>query len=233
MGKVKLDERLSAVAQFVKKGSRVADIGTDHGYLVSYLVENNIASYGIAADLREGPLNNARETVIQCGINDKVELILSDGLKNIPEGSCDTVVLAGMGGNLIADILSECEWIKSGNINIIAQPMTHAEVLRDFFVHNGFTITEEVTAADGKRLYCIMSASYMGEYTEKDISYIYLGELLRNNDSVTKAYINKMLFTLEKKYNALLSANKNDNDNLESIISEIKTKITEVYNGNS
>lgn len=232
MGKIRLDARLSAVASLVRKGSRVADIGTDHGYLVAYLIENGISPSGIAADLREGPLNNARQTVIEQGISDKVELILSDGLKKIPEKSCDDIVIAGMGGNLIAEILGACKWIYDEKLNIVAQPMSHAEVLREFYIKNGFEIKEEKNATDGKHFYCVMSAVYTGKKTKKDISYIYLGELTENSDEITKRYIAKMLTTLEKKYNALVGAGKEDTDNLGEIISQIKMKVAEVYNGN-
>lgn len=233
MGKIKLDARLSAVASLVREGSRVADIGTDHGYLIAYLIENGISPCGIAADINKGPLENARGTAVDAGISDKVQLILSDGLKNIPENSCDDIVIAGMGGNLIAEILSACEWIYNKNLNIVAQPMSHAEVLRDFYINNGFEIKEEKTATDGKRLYCVMSATFTGVKSDKDISYIYLGELLNNNDATTKAYTDKILFTMEKKYSALMKAGKEDEENLKGIIFEIKKKITEAYNGNS
>ncbi len=218
---IKLDARLSAVASLVRDGVRVADIGTDHAYLLTYLIEKGVCPRGIAADLRKGPLENARQTVIEAGLTDKVELILSDGLENIKEGSCDDIVIAGMGGNLIAEILSKAHWIKNENLNIVAQPMTHAEVLRQFFVDNGFEILREKTATDGRRLYCIMSAKYSGKKSEQDISYIYTGQLFENNDETTKKYIEKLLTTLEKKHTALINAGKND-DNLGRIIYEIR-----------
>ena len=117
---IKLDSRLKAVASLVREGARTADIGTDHAYLLTYLIEKGICPQGIAADLRRGPLENARQTVIEAGLSDKIELILSDGLENIKENSCDDIVLAGMGGNLIAEILSKAQWIKNENINIVA-----------------------------------------------------------------------------------------------------------------
>lgn len=226
---IKLDERLSAVASMVREKARVADIGTDHAYLPSWLVLKGISPGGIAADLRKGPLENARQTVIEHGLSDKIELVLSDGLDNIKENSCDDIVLAGMGGNLIADILKRAPWIKSKNINIVAQPMTHAEVLREFFVSEGFSIIEEKTATDGRRLYCVIKAHYTGEKAEHDISYIYTGKLFENSDSITKAYIEKLIFTLEKKYNALTSANKPDTEEIGSIVSEIKRKYEEKF----
>ena len=221
MSKIKLDDRLKAVASLVRKGKRVADIGTDHGYLVAYLIENNICPSGIAADLRKGPLENARQTVIQQGLSDKIELILSDGLEKIPENACDDIVIAGMGGNLIAEILEKAPWVKDRRINVVAQPMTHAEVLRQWFIDNGFTINEEATATDGKRLYCIISAVFTGEKAKHNASYIYSGEIKPDID-LNRKYLEKVLTTLSKKYNALMSANKEDTDNLKKIIKELE-----------
>ena len=226
MSKIKLDDRLSAVAGLVRNGKRVADIGTDHGYLVAYLVENGVCPGGIAADLRKGPLENARQTVIQQGLSKKIELILSDGLHNIPENSCDDIVIAGMGGNLIAEILEKAPWVKSDRINIVAQPMTHAEVLRQYFIDNGFTINTERTATDGKRYYCIISASYTGIVKDCNPSYIYTGEIRPESDTDIK-YLQKILTALTKKYNALMSAEKEDTDNLKVIIEEIKSLLGE------
>ncbi len=222
---IKIDTRLSMVASLVREGARVADIGTDHAYLLTYLIQNEICPFGIAADLRKGPLDNAKQTVIAEGVADKVELILSDGLENIKENSCDDIVLAGMGGNLIADILSKAQWIKNENINIVAQPMTHAEVLRQFFIDNGFEITKEKTATDGRHYYVAMSARYNGNVKRRGISYIYTGCLFENTDPITYNYINKMLTTLKKKHNALLSAGKQNADNLGEIIKEIEENL--------
>ena len=221
MSKIKLDDRLSTVASLVRNGKRVADIGTDHGYLVAYLVENGICPSGIAADLRKGPLENARQTVIQQCLSDKIELILSDGLENIPSDACDDIVIAGMGGNLIAEILEKAPWVKDERINIVAQPMTHAEVLRQYFIDNDFTITGEKTATDGKRYYCIISANYTATKQEHTLSYIYTGEIKPETDTDIK-YLRKILTALTKKYDALMSANKEDTDNLKEIIDDIK-----------
>ncbi len=229
MSKVKLDSRLSIVASLVRQGSITADIGTDHAYLLCYLIEKGICPKGIAADLRKGPLENAGRTVVDCGITDKVQLILSDGLQNIPENSADDIVLAGMGGILIAEIIEKAKWVYSDKINIVAQPMTHAEVLRQFFCENGFKIIRERTATDGKRLYCAMSAVYTGEKNDVSKSYYYLGELLKNDDEVTKKYIDKMIFTLEKKLAAQKNAGIKDEEKLEELVYEIKKKVTEVY----
>ncbi|MBQ8503741.1 MAG: SAM-dependent methyltransferase [Clostridia bacterium] len=229
MSRIKLDSRLSMVASLVREGSVTADIGTDHAYLLCYLIQNNICPEGIAADLRKGPLDNARQTVIDCGISDKVELILSDGLQNVPENSADDIVMAGMGGILISEIIEKAKWVYNEKINIIAQPMTHAEVLRRFFCENGFRIRKEKTATDGKRFYVALSAVYTGEKYNMPESYYYLGELLENRDEITRKYIDKLIFTLEKKLAAQKSAGVEDMEFLEKLIDEIKMKVTEVY----
>ncbi|MBR5826982.1 MAG: SAM-dependent methyltransferase [Clostridia bacterium] len=230
MTKIKLDLRLSSVASLVRNGSVVADIGTDHGYLICWLIQNGISPHGIAADLRKGPLENARNTVVECGLDDKVELYLSDGLKELPENGADDIVIAGMGGILIAEILSQAKWVFDKNVRIVAQPMTHPEVLREFLIKNGFKIIEEKTSTDGKHVYCALSAEFCGSESECDESYYYLGELLKNDDDITKKYIDKMLFTLEKKYIALKKSDIDDYIGLEKLINEIKLKVSEAYN---
>lgn len=233
MSEIKLDSRLQAVASLVRKNSVVADIGTDHAYLLCYLIGKGICPGGIGADLRKGPLENARKTLIEYGLSDKVELILSDGLEKLPENCADDIVIAGMGGILISEILQKSKWIFNENINIVAQPMTHAEFLRKFLYNNGFEITREVTATDGKRLYCVISACYTGVICEKDRSCYYLGKLLENKDVTTVRYVEKMLSALEKKLSAREKANIEDTDNLGEVVSKIKLRISEAYYGQS
>ncbi len=224
MGKIKLDSRLQSVASLVRQGSVTADIGTDHGYLLCWLIENKICPCGIASDLRKGPLDNARQTVELCGLTDKVQLVLSDGLMNIKENSCDDIVIAGMGGILISEILEKAKWICNNKIRIIAQPMTHAEYLRKFLCDNGFEIEKEVASSDGKRYYCALAAKYTGEKKQYNESYYYLGELTKSTDETTEKYIDKLIYTLEKKLVAQQSAGVSDCEELKHLIQEIKQK---------
>ena len=225
MSRIKLDQRLLSVASLVRKNRVVADVGTDHAYVVAYLIENGITERAIASDINKGPLENARQTLVDCGIEDKVSLILSDGLKNIPENSCEDIVIAGMGGILISEILENAPWIKNDNMHIIAQPMTHAEVLRKWLFENGFEIRREVASTDGKRLYVAISAEYTGVKTEKSMACCYVGELYKNNDELSEKYIEKILLSLQKKYSAQKSAGVIDSEGLGEIISEINTLI--------
>ncbi len=231
MGKIKLDSRLSAVAGFVREGATVADIGTDHAYLLAYLLEEDKIEKGIAADLRKGPLDNARRTLIDCGQLEKVRLILSDGLDEIRKGDCNDIVIAGMGGILIKEILERTSWVFDSKIRIIAQPMTHAEVLREFFINNGFKIISESAATDGKHHYCIILAEYDGIKRNAESWYTYVGELISNTDDNSSAYINKVVSALEKKLAAIKNAGVADNENIEKTLVDIKQKLSEVKNG--
>lgn len=231
MLKVKLDSRLSAAASLVRQGKTVADIGTDHAYLLGYLLQNKIISKGIAADLRQGPLDNAKRTLIDCGELENVRLVLSDGLDELKKGDCEDIVIAGMGGILIKEILERTDWVFDSNIHIVAQPMTHAEVLRKFYAENGFEILKETAATDGKRYYCIISAQYNGKKCKREHWYYYVGELIKNTDEVSLLYISKVVTALEKKLNAIKAAGVNDGENIEKTLYDIKSRLSEVENG--
>lgn len=108
-----LSPRLKTAADMVRKGVVAADIGTDHAYLPSYLVLSGICPRALACDLRKGPLENAAETLEHWNIADKISLRLSDGLDELSAGEADDIIMAGMGGILIAKLLERTEWVKN------------------------------------------------------------------------------------------------------------------------
>ena len=223
---IKLDKRLGMIAGLVRKGSRLADIGTDHAYLAAYLVENEICCCAIAADINVGPLKNAEETIRACGLETKIKTVLSDGLLSLEENCADDIVLAGMGGELIASILSQVQWIKNKNIRIIAQPMTHSEDLRSFLTDNGFKIEKEAACQDSRHCYCAIVASFCGEKKGYSPSYMYYGELPKNKDESSKLFLINQLKRLEIKRCALEKAQKNQEaSEIKTIIEEIKKEL--------
>ncbi len=172
---IHLDKRLAMVASMVRRGSRVADIGTDHAYLPVYLVQMGICPQGVAADIRSGPLESARRTVTQAGLVEKIDLRLGDGLIPIVADEVDDIVIAGMGGETVADILSAAEWIKDKRLRLVLQPMTRAEELRRWLLTNGFSIAEERLVQDGHRLYPVMAVAYTDAPPEADDYAFYAG----------------------------------------------------------
>ena len=137
---MKLDSRLMAIANLVRENKVFADIGTDHAYLPVYLVENGKIQKAIAADLRVGPLENARDAVVSYGFTEQIELRLSDGLDNFKDNEVEEIAVAGMGGLLISQFIERTEWLKNEDIHLILQPMTHIEELRKTLFDNGFII---------------------------------------------------------------------------------------------
>ena len=154
--KLPISRRLLCCADFVPAGSRVADIGTDHGYLGIYLLQNRLSPHVIACDLRKGPLDNARKNAAEFCVGDKMEFRLSDGLAEILPEEIDCAVLAGMGGDLILKILSQCDWRKKAGLTFVLQPQSAGNVLRRQLCEDGFEIVREEPVRDGNFLYTVM-----------------------------------------------------------------------------
>lgn len=156
-----LNARLLTAAGFVTRGGIACDVGTDHAYLASYLADNGISQKVIACDIATGPIESARSTVARLGLEDKITVIQSDGLDLIPDEGITDVIICGMGGELILNILLRAEWLKRG-VNLILQPMTRAPELREGLYENGFIIKEEKACHDGRFVYSVINAEYRG-----------------------------------------------------------------------
>ncbi len=221
---VSLSPRLTAVASLVKGGGIIADIGTDHGYLPIYLVQNSKIKGAIAADIGKLPLENARKSVNEYNLQDDIQLRLSDGLKNFSSEEVNEIIFAGMGGTLIAEKLSESPWIKNENLHFIFQPQSRAEDLRRYLYENGFEILNEISTHEGRRVYIAFDAVYTGVekfFTEADC---FTGKLPLNED--TKIHLYNQLKRLTQKYNALSGKGENTCDLKQTI-----NKIEEYING--
>ena len=176
---IALDNRLRAAAELCREGRIAADVGCDHAQLACWLAQNK-SSQVIASDVRDGPLEAARRTVEEQGVTN-VKVIKSDGLKEI--GFADDVIICGMGGELIAEIISGCRFL-SGDTRFILQPMTKPDHLRRWLCANGFEIIEERAAFErngsAERAYSVIYAKYTGERREIDELFALTG---KNTDS--------------------------------------------------
>ena len=228
---VKLSERLQMAANLTRHGYPIADIGTDHAYLPVYLLQENRIPSALACDLREGPLQNARQTVERYGFADKVELILSDGLKEIKPGIVNDFVIAGMGGNLIADILADCDWIQNVNNHFVLQPQSHAEDLREYLVNSGFEILREVATREGRHLYLALEVIYTGKIREYPITYYYLGELPKSDSAYRDEYIDFIYDRLRVRKDALVNSSSDSGTvkMLDTVLKDIEEIRSETY----
>ncbi len=172
-----LDKRLQAVADKVRPGKRLADIGTDHAYLPVDLVSRGITPFAIACDLREGPLQNACRTVAEAGLADRIQCRLGNGLSPLSAGEVEDIVIAGMGGETVASILSACLWAKNKHLHFVFQPMTRSEDLRRYLLTEGYVITAETTLQHGGHLYVIIEAEWTDAPPVIDEAAYVLGRL--------------------------------------------------------
>lgn len=189
-----LSNRLNACANMVRENSRLCDVGTDHGYVPAFLVINSKIKSAVACDINEGPLSSCRQLVVDLNLSDKIECVLSNGLEKIDPDSVDDVLIAGMGGELIAEILSKCDW--ANKKHLILNPMTHPEVARKWLYSNGFDIINDIIVNDGKHYYNVFDAEYIGEVCQKNKIDYYLGNI---KDFSSKEYFEHLLNYLKNK----------------------------------
>lgn len=215
---IKLDSRLKTAAEEVRKGKKVVDIGTDHAYLPAYLIENDICPSAIAADIGKGPLENARKVVSASEeLSEKIELRLSDGLEKISPEEAEDIVIAGMGGILISEILTKAPWVKDETKRLILQPMSHAEDVRKHLCENGFEIITERASTDGKHNYILIVAEFRNKENDKDEAFYYKGLIQHDTSEEAQKYHQTRMKSLIKKRDALKNAGQ-DTSEIEKII---------------
>ena len=183
MEEIKINDRLMSAVAYVRKGSRFADIGTDHAYLPIFLIENGVVDYAIAADINRGPLDKANENILKCGQQDKIKTVLCDGLSKIYPDEVDDIAIFGMGGELIVKIIDEAPWTRSNAKRLILQPMTHPEKLREYLAKSGFNIIGEDISLDRGKIYQTICAEYDGICRQYDDITLNFGEYLLKNRS--------------------------------------------------
>lgn len=198
-----LSQRLKTIAALVPKGARACDIGCDHGYLAIYLTKNDIASSVIATDLNEAPLQRARQNIKKLG-GTNIELRLCDGLSGIQKNEVDTVIIAGMGGNVISGIIDRCSFAKNNALTFILQPTTSAEALREFLCQNGFEILSETVVYENNKLYSVMVSKFANSSDITDEGFYYIGRVTPDTPDGLK-YIKKQ----QKRLLAAAEALKN------------------------
>ncbi|UQS86547.1 tRNA (adenine(22)-N(1))-methyltransferase TrmK [Nicoliella spurrieriana] len=155
-----LSQRLMTVAQYVKSGSRLADIGSDHGYLPIYLAKTGQVSFAIAGEVALGPLSNAEHEIKVAGLSDIIMPRLADGLAAIePTDNIDTITIAGMGGGLITRILEQGRAKLTNLPDLILQPNVDAIDLRKWLVNNHYQIANENILKEDAHIYEVIHAT--------------------------------------------------------------------------
>lgn len=171
-------------------GAIIADIGTDHAYIPIHLIENGIAEKVIAADVCKGPVEIAKANIEKNGLSDKIEVRLGSGLSVLENNEADTIIIAGMGGQLISEII-DADIEKAKRCSLVLQPMNAQYELRKYLIKNGFSIVCEDLAVEDFKVYNIMNIqSGMQAEFENDIEY-HLPKYLKENKHYRKLYEKK------------------------------------------
>ncbi|MBD1371189.1 SAM-dependent methyltransferase [Hazenella sp. IB182357] len=153
-----ISDRLKTIASYIPEHKRVADIGGDHALLLMYLAKRHQLQHGIVGELNEGPFQNAKTRVQAFQCDSLIDVRLGNGLSILSPHEVDVVVIAGMGGNLITQILEEGKPSLIGVHTLILQPNISSGLIRKWLVKNGFRIHQETIVKENDILYEIIVA---------------------------------------------------------------------------
>ena len=222
-----MNKRLETIADMVRNGRGLIDVGTDHGYLPVWLARRGYTGFLYASDINASPLASARKTAREALVEDRIEFLLCDGLDGCPPGKIDTIVIAGMGGDLICRILDRAEWCLNEAYTLILQPMTKAEVLRYWLVNNGFSLQEERIVCDGGKLYQVILSRYTGNMSLNDAE-LFAGafENIRR-EPLCGEWLDSLILRFEKEERGLLCSLKPEEGRL-SICRSVKDGLLEM-----
>ena len=212
-----MSERMLMIADSIQNCNSIFDTGSDHAFIPIYLIGKNICQMAVASDVRSGPIKVAEKNIRKYGLEDKISLSLCDGITNAERSDC--IIIAGMGGQLIADILKREKKIAKNTTQLILQPMNAPEKLRQYLWDNGFSIYFENLCREKHKVYNVICARYTGE------NHIYNEyELHASEYLVTKEHplLEWYLKTKLKRLDDMVKGGNNPELKNSKLISELK-----------
>lgn len=181
-------------ASLVTEGNRLADVGTDHGYIPIYLLLQKKIKSAIAMDINKGPLQRAKEHISLYELGDYIETRLSDGVAALQSGEVDSILIAGMGGGLVMHILEEGKEVCKQAKELILQPQSEIDHVRAYLRKEGYEFLQEEMVLEDEKFYPMMKVRYTG--AEQKISTelweiynLYGGLLLEKKHPVLKTFL--------------------------------------------
>ena len=190
--RIHLTPRLRTIMEQVPEGAHLADIGTDHALIPVALLRRGKIVSAIASDIGKGPLESAARTAKQFGLEQQVSLRLGAGLCTVQPEEADAIVIAGMGGETIAQILEDDPWSMDGKHLLLLQAMTAQPELRQYLAAHGCVIEKESLCREGKRMYTVMTVYGGGEYLEKSLPECCISQAMLR-DPMAQEYLQKLL----------------------------------------
>lgn len=210
--KIRIGKRLETVAENAavrlsceKPGTPLCaiDVGTDHALLPMYLLSELGFSHITATDINDGPCKAAKKNIALAGsfFSERIDVIKTDGLDGVSDAPCNRIICAGMGGELIRDIVAKADFIKRapGKICLVLQPQSKENVLRKYLFENGFRILSEKWVKDAGKLYCVLRVIYDGVKRETTLFEQYFGqEQVSERNEVFSEYFTKKIRVLAR-----------------------------------
>lgn len=224
MNNIIISPRLIKVAQMISH-SKVADIGTDHGKLLIYLSQKNHLDLGIGSDINQGPAESCRQNILKYGLNDKIEIRVGDGLKTIKNGEVDSIVIAGMGGELILKILEESLQTAKSVSEIILQPMTNISKLLESLNRLNFKISDACLVEEKDKLYQIFRIQDGVENYVRPVDLIISPLYKQNNDPLLSELLKREILKAKNKLDGLKKSDNVDEDEIlstEKLLKELE-----------
>lgn len=226
---IEISRRLQAIAGLVTIGNRVADIGSDHGFLPVYLIQRGISPQCIAGEVNKGPWESAFKQVQRVGLSNQIEVRLGDGLAVIEPGEVDTICIAGMGGSLISKILTDGKEKLMGVSELVLQPNVGEQVVRSWLQKENWELVDEQIIEEDGIIYEILRAipgngkkPYEGK-ERKEEELLQLGPCLWENAS--PLLMKKWESELIKQQNILRQLEKSNSPDIENRKQEFNQRI--------
>ena len=207
---MQLSKRLTAVAQMVTEGSRLADVGCDHGYIPITLITEGRIPHAIAMDINRGPLERARQNIEQFAAAQYIETRLSDGVAALHPGEVDSVIIAGMGGNLMMRILEKGRDVFDTAKEMILQPQSEIAGVRHYLQDHGYRITDENMVFEDGKYYVMMKAVHSHMQYDREIFFEYGRILLEQKHPLLKEFLKRKMDTAEKICDRIASNGQKD-----------------------
>ena len=226
---IKLSNRLKKIAELVDFGASVIDVGTDHGYVPNFLCENKISRDIIATDISKNSLEKSIELTRELGNEKYIRNILANGIVN---ENRDNIIIAGLGGIQIAEIILNSIEISEVSKKLILQPMQKANILRRELNNMGFAIIDEEIIFEDDRYFEIILARYSGKKEiSEEIDFYFSKALIEKKDKVYLDFLRERKNDIEKILNSFVSDNsrsKNRRKELFNLLKKTEEAIDEI-----
>lgn len=199
-----ISNRLKSIAELIDQSNSLVDVGTDHAYLPIYLIKEGIIKTAIASDINKGPVFKAQENIKKNKVDNFIQCRLGPGLQTVKPYEVDGAAIAGMGGNLIRDILEDNLQVVKSLQYLILQPVQNPEILREYLYQSGYDIIDEELCYDEGKYYEIIKVKFIGKdnkIEKRNINYTIGEKLIQKRHPLVGEYIS---FRIDK-YKKIIS----------------------------